>query len=83
MSFRFPLESRKRNGLPSPSVTTWTLVCLLYTSGFIYHWMYQRWYRTLVDAKIYEQMKFPKPFAATGALGETDLDAARREAGER
>ena len=45
--------------------------------------MYQRWYRTLVDAKIYEQMKFPKPFAATGALGETDLDAARREAGER
>ena len=51
--------------------------------GFIYHWMYQRWYRTLVDAKIYEQMKFPKPFAATGALGETDLDAARREAGER
>lgn len=48
--------------------------------GFIYHWMYQRWYRTLVDAKIYEQMKFPKPFAATGALGETDLDGARRDA---
>lgn len=48
--------------------------------GFIYHWMYQRWYRTLVDAKIYEQMKFPKPFAATGALGEVDLDGARRDA---
>ena len=48
--------------------------------GFVYHWMYQRWYRTLVDAKIYEQMKFPKPFAATGALGETDLDGARRDA---
>lgn len=48
--------------------------------GFIYHWMYQRWYRTLVDAKIYEQMKFPKPFAATGALGQTDLESARREA---
>lgn len=48
--------------------------------GFIYHWMYQRWYRTLVDAKIYEQMKFPKPFAVTGALGETDLDGARRDA---
>ena len=48
--------------------------------GFIYHWMYQRWYRTLVDAKIYEQKKFPKPFVATGALGETDLDGARRDA---
>ena len=31
--------------------------------GFIYHWMYQRWYRTLVDAKIYEQMKFCDPWA--------------------
>lgn len=51
--------------------------------GFVYHWMYQRWYRTLVDAKIFEQTKFPKPFAATGALGQTDLDAARREAGEQ
>lgn len=39
--------------------------------GFIYHWMYQRWYRTLVDAKIYEQLKNPRPFAETGALGET------------
>lgn len=50
--------------------------------GFVYHWMYQRWYRTLVDAKIYEQMKFPKPFAETGALGQTDLEAARRQAEE-
>ena len=23
--------------------------------GFVYHWMYQRWYRTLVDAKILER----------------------------
>lgn len=44
--------------------------------GFIYHWMYQRWYRTLVDAKIYEQMKNPKPFAVTGALGKVDLEHA-------
>lgn len=42
--------------------------------GFIYHWLYQRWYRTLVDAKIYEQMKFPKPFAETGSLGATKWD---------
>lgn len=25
--------------------------------GFIYHWMYHRWYRTLVDTKIYEKKK--------------------------
>ena len=37
--------------------------------GFIYHWMYQRFYRTLVDAKIYEQLKNPKPFTPTGPLG--------------
>ncbi|MFR4995791.1 MAG: glycosyltransferase family 2 protein [Clostridium paraputrificum] len=36
--------------------------------GFIYHWMYHRWYRSLVDAKIFEQMKNPKPFEETGAL---------------
>ena len=42
--------------------------------GFIYHWMYQRWYRTLVDAKIFEQEKFPRPFARTGALGATAFD---------
>ena len=22
--------------------------------GYVYHWLYQRWYRTLVDAKILE-----------------------------
>lgn len=37
-------------------------------AGFVYHWMYHRWYRTLVDAKIYEQMKFPKEFEVTGDL---------------
>lgn len=26
MSLRFPLESKKRNGFPSPSVTAWTFV---------------------------------------------------------
>lgn len=30
--------------------------------GFIYHWMYHRFYRTLVDAKILEQELYPKPF---------------------
>jgi len=48
--------------------------------GFIYHWMYQRWYRTLVDAKILEQKLNPKPFVATGALGNTDLEKAKKEA---
>lgn len=36
--------------------------------GFIYHWMYHRWYRCLVDAKIYEQLKTNKPFEQTGDL---------------
>lgn len=36
--------------------------------GFIYHWTYNRWYRTLVDCKIYEQMKTNKPFEKTGDL---------------
>ena len=36
--------------------------------GFIYNYMYHRWYRTLVDAKIYEQLKFPKEFEKTGDL---------------
>ncbi|MCQ2437178.1 MAG: glycosyltransferase family 2 protein [Clostridia bacterium] len=39
--------------------------------GYIYHWMYQCWYRSLVDAKIFEQQKFPKPYEKTGALGAT------------
>lgn len=36
--------------------------------GFIYHWTYNRWYRTLVDCKIYEQMKTNRPFEETGDL---------------
>ena len=42
--------------------------------GYVYHWLYQCWYRTLVDAKILEQEKFPKPFEKTGALGKTSFD---------
>ena len=33
--------------------------------GFVFHWMYHRWYRSLVDAKILEQMKFNRPFEIT------------------
>ena len=36
--------------------------------GFIYHWMYHRWYRTLVDSKILEYKKNPRPFEKTGDL---------------
>lgn len=37
--------------------------------GFVYHWMYHRWYRALVDAKILEQLKNPdRPFEVTGDL---------------
>lgn len=36
--------------------------------GFVYHWMYHRWYRTLVDAKIFEQLKYNRPFEETGDL---------------
>lgn len=36
--------------------------------GFIYNYMYHRWYRTLVDAKILEQLKNPKEFEITGDL---------------
>lgn len=36
--------------------------------GFLFHWTYHRWYRTLVDAKIYEQIKNPKEFVETGDL---------------
>lgn len=38
--------------------------------GFVYHYMYHMWYRTLVDAKILEQMKFKNPFEETGDLKE-------------
>lgn len=36
--------------------------------GFMYHWTYHRFYRTLVDCKIMEQELNPKPFEETGAL---------------
>lgn len=36
--------------------------------GFVYHYMYHRWYRALVDAKILEQQKFNRPFEPTGDL---------------
>lgn len=36
--------------------------------GFVYHWMYHRWYRCLVDAKILEQLKYDRPFEETGDL---------------
>ncbi len=36
--------------------------------GFVYNYMYHRWYRTLVDAKILEQMKYPKEFDDAGNL---------------
>lgn len=36
--------------------------------GFVFHWMYHRWYRALVDAKILEQLKYDRPFEVTGDL---------------
>ena len=36
--------------------------------GFVFHWMYHRWYRSLVDAKILEQLKYNRPFEKTGDL---------------
>jgi glycosyltransferase involved in cell wall biosynthesis len=36
--------------------------------GFIVHFFYSFWYRVLVDAKIYEQMKTSAPFEETGDL---------------
>ena len=36
--------------------------------GFVYHYMYHRWYRTLVDAKILEQRITGKEFEETGDL---------------
>ena len=36
--------------------------------GFLYHYMYHRFYRTLVDAKIYEHMKTGRPYESLGAL---------------
>lgn len=36
--------------------------------GFVYHWMYHRWYRALVDAKILEQKITNRPFEEAGDL---------------
>ena len=36
--------------------------------GYIFHYMYHCWYRSLVDAKILEQMKSGRPFEETGDL---------------
>ncbi|MCD7791679.1 MAG: glycosyltransferase family 2 protein [Bacteroides thetaiotaomicron] len=36
--------------------------------GYVFNYMYHRWYRSLVDAKILEQKKFNKPFEKTGDL---------------
>ena len=36
--------------------------------GFVYHYMYHRWYRTLVDSKILEQKITNREFEKTGAL---------------
>jgi glycosyltransferase involved in cell wall biosynthesis len=36
--------------------------------GFVVHFFYSFWYRVLVDAKIYEQMKTNTPFEETGDL---------------
>lgn len=42
--------------------------CLNGKEGFIYSFLYHLYYRMLVDMKIYEQIKNPKPFEETGAL---------------
>ena len=36
--------------------------------GFIYSFLYHLYYRMLVDFKIYEQLKFNRPFEITGDL---------------
>ena len=38
--------------------------------GFLYNYLYHRWYRTLVDAKILERRKTNRPFEAAGDLKE-------------
>ncbi len=42
--------------------------CLDGKEGFINCFMYNFWYRSLVDAKIYEQLKYNRPFEETGDL---------------
>lgn len=39
-------------------------------AGFVYHYMYHCWYRTLVDSKILEQRVTKKEFEETGSLNE-------------
>jgi glycosyltransferase involved in cell wall biosynthesis len=36
--------------------------------GYVYHYMYHKWYRALVDAKILEQRMTRRPFEETGDL---------------
>lgn len=58
-------------------VRCWALFVFVYVfqggfldgkEGFVYHWMYNCWYRMLIDAKILEQKITNKPFEKTGAL---------------
>lgn len=42
--------------------------CLNGKEGFIYSFLYHLYYRILVDAKIFEQIKFPKKLEKTGDL---------------
>jgi hypothetical protein len=46
-------------------------------AGFVYHWMYQRWYRTLVDAKILE-----REMGGEGTGNRKPSPGASAEAGE-
>ena len=39
-------------------------------TGWVYHYMYHRWYRALVDAKILEQKITNRPIEQTGALND-------------
>ena len=44
------------------------LICIAIFFVIVYHYMYHRWYRTLVDAKILEQRITNKEFEETGDL---------------
>lgn len=48
--------------------------------GFLYYWLYNCWYRMIVDAKILEQKKNPQPLTVAGPLGKADIDAAKKAA---
>jgi hypothetical protein len=64
--YKFPLF--KRSGLLFIYNYIFKLGFLDGKEGFVYHYMYHRWYRTLVDAKILEQSITNKPFEVTGDL---------------